>query len=287
MPLVESLMTVSCRSPACEPEFDEERLLPAQPGIQISDKKLAQQLLRQAAAQTSIGQRMKVISGRLLGAPYLVSPLIGSPTEPEKLVTTLAGFDCVTFMESVLALALAGSAAEFPELLREIRYVYGEVAWRKRHHYTVDWARHNLRRGFLTDITRGPDSVLRRKSLDLIPGLPPRIVSFSYFPKKKLGHISPLLQDGDLIFFVSTRRGLDVFHTGLIFRDGRRLLLRHAARSQGGVVEQELKEFVETNRMSGFIVMRPREREKYKQRRRSEPALIEVSNPELSRDQNE
>jgi hypothetical protein len=268
----------------CETEFDEDALLPAQPGTQISDKKFIQQLLRRAAAASSIGQRMKVISGRLLGAPYLVNPLIGSATEPERIVTTLSGFDCVTFMESVLALALAESADEFPELLREIRYVYGEVAWRRRHHYAVDWARHNVRRGFLQDITRGEETIVRRKTLDLLPGLPPRIVSFSFFPKKKLGFISPLLEDGDLIFFVSTRRGLDVFHTGLIVHKGKRVMLRHAARSQGAVVEQELKEFVEANRMSGFIVVRPRERARSESPRRS---FESAPRDEINRDHRE
>lgn len=252
-----------------------------QTGAQIPDKQFIRQLLRQAAAQATVGQRLKVISGQLLGFPYLVNPLQGSLTEPEQMVATLAGFDCVTYIETALALALAASVSEFPELLREIRYVYGEVAWRRRHHYSVDWVRHNIRRGFLADLTRGENVVQRRKSLDLIPGLPPRIVSFAYFPKKKLGFIRPALQDGDLIFFVSTRRGLDVFHTGLIIREGKRLLLRHAARSQGAVVEQELKEFINANRMSGFIVVRPREREKSEQRRRFHQSLIKVSNPEI------
>ncbi len=255
-----------------------------QTGAQIPDKQLVRQLLRQAAAQATVGQRLKVISGQLLGFPYLVNPLRGSATEPEQMITTLAGFDCVTYIETALALALAASVSEFPELLREIRYVYGEVAWRRRHHYSVDWMRHNIRRGFLADLTRGAQVLQRRKSLDLIPGLPPRIVSFAYFPKKKLGFIGPTLQDGDLIFFVSTRRGLDVFHTGIIIREGRRILLRHAARSRGAVVEQELKEFIQANRMSGFIVVRPREREQTEQRRRH-ASLIKVSNPEIRNQQ--
>jgi Protein of unknown function (DUF1460) len=149
---------------------------------------------------------------------------------------------------------------DYPELLREIRYVYGEIEWKRRHHYTVDWARHNIWRGFLSDATKGEEIVNRRKTLDLVPGLPPRIVSFSYFPKRKLHQVSKRLQDGDLIFFVSTRKGLDVFHAGLLFINGDEVLLRHATRSRGAVVEQELKEFIEANRMPGFIVVRPREK---------------------------
>jgi hypothetical protein len=33
--------------------------------------------------------------------------------------------------------------------------------------------------------------------------------------------------------------------------------MRHASRSQGSVVEQELSEFLKANRMAGVIVVRP------------------------------
>jgi hypothetical protein len=65
------------------------------------------------------------------------------------------------------------------------------------------------------------------------------------------------MQSGDLIFFASTRGNLDVFHAGIIVRDGNRVLMRHASRSHGFVVEQELGEFLKANRMAGVIVVRP------------------------------
>jgi hypothetical protein len=71
--------------------------------------------------------------------------------------------------------------------------------------------------------------------------------------------LEPHLKGGDLIFFVSTRKNLDVFHAGIIVRDGKRVFMRHASRRQGFVVEQELSEFLKTNRMAGVIVVRPQE----------------------------
>jgi hypothetical protein len=56
---------------------------------------------------------------------------------------------------------------------------------------------------------------------------------------------------------VSTRKNLDVFHAGIIVRDGKNILLRHASRSRRMVVEQELSEFLKANRMAGVIVVRP------------------------------
>jgi len=223
------------------------------------DHKQVRRLLKDASALPSIGQRMKSISAGLLGAPYLVNPLIGSIAEPEVFVATLDGFDCVTFMETVLALARASDAKGFLDLLRNIRYTHGQVVWKKRHHYTTDWARHNIWHGWLRDLTRGEGTLVKTKAMTTVAGLRPRIVSFRYFPKRKLSRISRRLADGDLIFFVSTRKGLDVFHTGIVFREGDHVILRHAARSRGGVVEQELAEFVKANRMPGFIIVRPTE----------------------------
>ncbi len=236
-----------------------DTLLLTQDQVYQLDQKQIRQLLKEASTLPSVGQRMKFISARLLGTPYFVNPLIGSMTEPEVFVATLAGFDCVTFMETVLALARVGQVEGFLELLREIRYTHGKVEWRKRHHYATDWARHNIWHGLLRDCTRGEGTMIKTKALKTVAGLRPRIVSFRYFPKRKLPRISRQLADGDLIFFVSTRKGLDVFHTGIVFREGDRVILRHAARSRGGVVEQELAEFVKANRMPGFIIARPTE----------------------------
>ena len=70
------------------------------------------------------------------------------------------------------------------------------------------------------------------------------------------------LQTGDLIFFASIRKNLDIFHCGIIVRDGKRILMRHASRSSGGVVEQNFDEFLKANRMAGVIVVRPVEEER-------------------------
>ncbi len=230
-----------------------------QTGLRRRERYFIERILQSVQALPPIGQRMKTISAWLLGYPYIANPLIGSATEPEVFVARLDGFDCVTFMETVLALASASNIEEFLKHLREIRYEGGEVAWQKRLHYTTEWAKYNIRAGRLANLVRGADAVTRIKWLNFLPDYPARVVKFRYFPKRKLSKIGRRLKDGDLIFFVSTRKGLDTFHTGLIFRDGDRLLLRHAARSRGQVVEQELTEFVKANRMSGFIVVRPRE----------------------------
>jgi hypothetical protein len=48
-----------------------------------------------------------------------------------------------------------------------------------------------------------------------------------------------------------------VFHCGIVVNNGYGVMMRHASRSRGGVVEQPLSEFLKQNRMAGVIVVRP------------------------------
>jgi hypothetical protein len=101
--------------------------------------------------------------------------------------------------------------------------------------------------------------VSKDRLLDAVPGLDPIRTRFSCVPKPAIGKLAPHLHNGDLIFFASTRKHLDIFHCGIVVLDGHRVLVRHASRSRGGVVEQDLNEFLKANRMAGVIVARPKE----------------------------
>jgi hypothetical protein len=160
-------------------------------------------------------------------------------------------------MESVLALAVSRTADEFPKYLREIRYKNGKMDWFERNHYMAAWLINNRRLGRLADLTRGRDTISRTRTLDVVHGLPPRRVTFRCFPKRTFARIKPRMRTGDLIMFVSTKKNLDVFHTGILIQRDDRVLLRHARRSAGKVIEQDLADFLKRHRMSGFVLARP------------------------------
>lgn len=227
--------------------------------IQPIDTQLIRQMIAESRQVNTIRGRMKFVSGRLLGLPYLSRPLIGSLRQPEVLVTRMDGFDCVTFLETVLALARSKSLEGFFAELRNIRYLNGEVSYRNRLHYATDWSRHQVQCGLLAEMTVGEESVPREKTLFYVKSLPPKTVFFHYFPKHRIESVGRWLLDSDLIYFVSGREGLDVSHMGLIVRDSQHLLMRHATRSHHRVIEQELSEYFRLNKMSGFIINRPRE----------------------------
>jgi cell wall-associated NlpC family hydrolase len=225
----------------------------------LGHKRVAQ-LLSDANREASLAGRIDVLSRRFIGCPYRANPLGGSPDIAEAFTANLDGFDCVTYVETVLALACAGDVDGFFAWLKKIRYERGRVEWRRRNHYMTAWIRNNVREGIIRPVLpRGLPVVTREKVLNVVPGLAARRIRIRCAPKASMRRLSDHLKTGDLIFFASTRRNLDVFHAGIVARRDASVLLRHASRSRGCVVEEELREFARANRMAGVIVARPRE----------------------------
>jgi hypothetical protein len=214
-------------------------------------------LLKRLSTAGSSEARLDEASGFFLDHDYAQDPLTGGPDLKEVFRASLGAFDCVTYMESVMALAASKNADEFAKQLRQIRYKNGKVDWFERNHYMTAWLANNRRLGVLANLTRGPQTTAKTRTLNVVQGLPPRRVTFRCFPKRRLAAIKRRMRTGDLILFVSTRKHLDVFHTGILIRRDDRVLMRHATRSAGKVIEQDLADFLKQNRMSGFILARP------------------------------
>jgi len=220
-------------------------------------RRRVEQLLSKTKANRSAGSRIDVLSRQFLGHTYKPFPLIGSVDTPEVFTASLNGFDCVTYIETILALSRSSTVADFVEWLRKIRYEQGQIQWDRRNHYMTGWIRNNAREGIIRQVRNGVSAVTKERLLDVVPGLAARRTRLQCVPKSSLRALRSRLQTGDLIFFASTRKNLDIFHCGIIVRDGKCILMRHASRSRGGVVEQDLDEFLKENRMAGVIVVRP------------------------------
>jgi hypothetical protein len=237
----------------------ESRRMTREPPRELSRRKVAS-LLSTTKDNGSAADRIEVLSRHFLGHPYRANALMGSASTPEVFTASLDGFDCVTYLETVLALSRASKVEDFVDWLRRIRYAKGRVEWRRRNHYMTDWIRNNTRDGIVRRIRTTAPTVSKERTLDVVPGLPPVRVRFACVPKASASRLTRQLQTGDLIFFASTRKHLDIFHCGILARTEGALRLRHASRSRGGVVEQDLAEFVKKNRMAGVIVVRPTEK---------------------------
>jgi len=221
------------------------------------NRRRVEQLLSQTKDDGAIDSRIEVISRHFLGRPYQTNPLIGSADSAEVFMVSIDRFDCVTYIETVVALARASTVDGFIEWLRKIRYERGRIQWDRRNHYMTLWIRNNVREGIIRRVSMAVATVSMERVLNVVPGLAPRRIRIRCVAKRAVPQCVERLRSGDVISFVSTDKHLDVFHAGIIVRDGKRILMRHASRSQGGVVEQELSEFLKANRMAGVIVVRP------------------------------
>lgn len=217
----------------------------------------ANRILTHLDAETGFGERIARISEHFLGRPYVEGSLGGGPDLPEELRVSLQAFDCVTYIEVMLALARTRTTGEFVDAIRRIRYKNGKVDWFHRNHYMVDWAQNNEELGLIANLTAGPLTADKTCTLDLIAGLPAKTTTFRYFPNPSFDAIVERVETGDLIFFVSTKTTLDVFHTGLLVKREGNPLLRHATRTANAVIEQDLSEFISKNIMAGFTLLRP------------------------------
>jgi hypothetical protein len=216
-------------------------------------------LIAEARTRTRAADRIAFISGALLGVRYRANTLIGGPRHREVFVVRDDAFDCVTFCEVVLAAALAHDLAEFEAALRRIRYRHGAVKWAERNHYFADWARRAVENEICRPVAMEP-SVTIHKTVSW-RNLGRRRVSLAVIPRATFLAGQHLVAAGDLIGFVSRRPNLDFFHTGLIaFGERRELMLRHASRRRGRIVDERMDAFVAASGVRYVAVLRAVER---------------------------
>lgn len=232
------------------------------------------------------GKYLVLCGEQFLGTPYVAHTLEG---EPEMLTVDIDEFDCVTFVENMLAMALTleegrTSWRDFIFNLQRIRYRDGEIdGYPSRMHYVCDWAVDNIYRGTIIDATNSFDrynELLRTvdfmsANADKYPALADsanlakikniesgyRSYKFPYIKTIDLGRkeIKSNFKNGDILAFVSTLKNLDVAHMGLVKMVDGEPYVMHASSSEGKIMVSKLplSEFMKKNRQfAGVRVFR-------------------------------
>jgi hypothetical protein len=208
-----------------------------------------------------LAQRIAAISARYLGVPYRLDPLGEGPNgdrDADPLVCHTA-VDCQTFVEQVLAEALAPGGADHLPLLTRIRYRDGVVGFGSRNHYMVtDWLPQN--RWFLRDLTarigvkqvRTMEKVIDRPAFFRSRGAPALAEQAAvqrsrtaYIPRRALLGVMARVPNGAVLIWVQDRPGIIAAHCGLAIRrpDGG-IMFRHASQRRGRVVDEPLAEYL-------------------------------------------
>ncbi len=100
--------------------------------------------------------RVDSASRSFLGVPYEDAPLGegGNDAYDHGPLYRFDAFDCMTYVETMLALAGSQKPEEFPKKLARIRYQGDKPRFVTRNHFPcTDWIPHNTRLGVVRDIT--------------------------------------------------------------------------------------------------------------------------------------
>jgi hypothetical protein len=114
----------------------------------------------------SINRAMQ-ISATFIGAPYSEFLLGDGPNSnlSPKPIYRLDKFDCITYVETVLALTYTTAPHDFNYKYKDIKYKEGKYDFFHRNHFTnIDWNKNAQTKGYLTDITT---SIVSRNSRPL------------------------------------------------------------------------------------------------------------------------
>ena len=219
-----------------------------------------------------------------VSAPYKEATLETSGRE--KLVVNLHEFDCMTFVETVLAIARCAAAgklspSEFQKNVKFIRYRQGKIdGYGSRLHYFTDWLGDNEQKKVLKNVSRFLGGTPRRKKInfmtahrDLYAGLRREtelnkmlVVEkklsrkvFHIIGRDKAARIQAGIEQGDIIAFATDQDGLDVAHVGFAVRQGKHLHLLHASSKAGAVVlsGETLGAYLKSNKkLTGLLIAR-------------------------------
>ncbi len=248
-----------------------------------------QTALSHSEATDSVGPVVQAVGHHFRGRTYRTGTLDAPTTET--LVARFDGFDCVTFIETALALARGAQASDttyagFARRLAEQRYRDGgPVGYCGRLHYFTEWITNNAKRGHVRRLGAELEGRPLRDTLDFMSTHRSAYDRFAtddslfaciqemetrlrakqrrdpvrYVPQDSIRAVYDQLRGGDIVALVSSIDGLDVAHTGLVYAysDGGRGLL-HASLSDGVTVSPDLQRYVQTiDRQIGMVVTRP------------------------------
>ena len=236
---------------------------------QLANQKIPDGVLQIMAESRAMGDsfvvRAEKISRFFLGAPYAGDALgEGEGFDPDPLYL-FDHFDCVTYIETVLALAESKSAEDFPAAKAKVSYINGEISYlARKHFFELDQAMSG--EGLLREITvevaesagvpyKTREGVIDKAGFFATKGLrltkeqnaaiTPQTASLNYFPKDADWALIAQYTPDFLVFGIAAGEDANMYkavgsdlllaHVGFLVKKDNVLYMRHAA----SVVEEE------------------------------------------------
>lgn len=223
--------------------------------VGLSPEALRPKLAELHKAEPDFTKRLLQVSKNFEGAPYVFSPLGEGPghsPDPDPLFRTDV-FDCLSLVETSLALAAEPDLTKAEQTLQKIRYSDGRVdfGWRK-HFPESQWIPQNA--PWLTDITQDVGGALavrvqklitpetyatRKQALDLVipkERVPNGTFRWWVIPLDKVEEVMARIPSGTLLWVVREdfhSTPFRISHVGIVVQHKGGTYLRHA--KEGGV----------------------------------------------------
>ncbi len=219
------------------------------------------QALLESVRGQPLPARLLALSERFLGTPYAHSPLgEGEGQDPDPRFR-LDRVDCLTFVETVMALALSGSEEDVVHVLDSIRYRSRPEYAGRNHLMEAEWLPSNAAKGLVRDVTAelagdaavagakviGPEAwgSTTGRALALPPeARPTGRFQLGVVPVSEVLSRAARWPSGTLLLLVredAPWRVTRVSHLGFVVQRGGKTFLRHATRGwKDGVVDEEL-----------------------------------------------
>ena len=220
-------------------------------------KEQIRQYLYEVKDISDINKKIIYFSNKFLGSKYIVSPLIGDKDINESFVIRFDGFDCVTFVETIITLSLAYNENNFEKILKIIRYKENVISWNNRNHYTYEWLLNNQNLGYIKIVTFPEYEFQINKKLNILNGYREIDSQINYISLDLFNKMDMLLEFFHIphhIAFGSFKENLDFFHVGIIVTEASNIVLYHSAKSLGGVVKENIYDFIKRNEINGFMI---------------------------------
>ena len=238
-------------------------------------------------AEKPMGEIMVAVGMSFLGSPYRSNTL--EVPGKERLVVNLQMFDCVTFVESTLALSRCikrnnHTFDDFKRQLQFVRYRSGTIdGYPSRLHYFTDWVGDNQAKRVVKDVTRDIGGEPYRKAMNFmsthkslyrqlseganaekIKAAETKISAREQYhiPKGRVAELQSNIRGGDIIALTTSIEGLDVSHAGLAIDSHGTVKYLHAPLTSGSVQlsEHSLADYLTAHeKQTGIIVARPLE----------------------------
>lgn len=203
-----------------------------------------------SSADRPLVERMQAISKAMVGQPYRLDPLGEGKAPDLDPMVRYDAYDCLTFVEEVVALSMSKSPMEASRIRHTLRYGANDADYIHRHHLmALQWLPSAEEQGWIVDRTSGLGDTLvmereitrstwsswsqRKNFHHLDDQLPVGKAMLQVLPLDRALEVVGEIPHGSLLVTVREDRAyrpIWVSHVGLVFHLDGKTYVRHATR---------------------------------------------------------